>query len=123
MTSRKYAGWAIAITVVLAACLLLLARMTRVPRNVAYVSEEEGGIVEIDLNTLEIVKRVQPPDVAPRGIGLTFDGKYLVAANKDTADASIFETRSLKMLRKIPVGDNPEFIKVPPDGKSMFISY
>jgi YVTN family beta-propeller protein len=123
MTLRKYTGLAVAVIVVVAIAVLLVVRFTSVPRNVAYVSEEEGGIVMVDLNTLEIVKRVHPPDVAPRGIGLTFDGRYLVAANKDTADASIFETRTLQMLRKIPVGDNPEFIKVPPDGKSMFISY
>jgi YVTN family beta-propeller protein len=123
MTLRKYAGLAIAVIVVVAAAVLLVVHFTSVPRNVAYVSEEEGGIVMIDLNTLQIVKRVHPQDVAPRGIGLTFDGRFLVAANKDTADASIFETRTLKMLRKIPVGDNPEFVKVAPDGKSMFISY
>jgi len=123
MTLRRYAAWAIAILVIVAASILLVVRFTTVRRNVAYVSEEEGGIVVIDLNTLEIVRKVQPKDVAPRGIGLTFDGKYLVTANKDTADASVFDTRSLKMIRRIPVGDNPEFVRIGPDGGSMFISY
>jgi len=98
MTLGKYAGWAGVVVVVVAASVLLVARYMGVRTGVAYVSEEEGGIVVIDLKTLEIVKRVQPKDVAPRGIALTFNGKYLVTANKDTADASVFDTRSLKMI-------------------------
>ena len=57
--------------------LLVYVRFVRIPQNVAYVSEEDGGIVVIDLNSLKIVKRVHPKDTAPRGIGITFDGKYL----------------------------------------------
>ena len=87
------------------------------------MSEEDGGIVAIDLNSLKILKRVHPKDTAPRGIGITFDGKYLITANKDTADASVIDTRGLRLLRKIPVGDNPEFVKLSPTGTSVFISY
>lgn len=123
MSLGKYAAWAAVVVVVVAASVLAVARYAGVRTNVAYVSEEEGGIAVIDLKTLQIVKHVQPKDVAPRGIGLTFNGKYLVAADKDTADAAVFDTRSLKVIRKIPVGDNPEFVKIRPDGQSMFISY
>ena len=115
--------WTFAVFVVVIACLVVYVRFVRIPKNVAYVSEEDGGIVVIDLNTLKIVKRVHPKDTAPRGIGITFDGKYLVTANKDTADASVFDTRGLRLVRRIPVGDNPEFVKLNPDGTSAFISY
>lgn len=114
---------AFAVFVVAIACLVLYFRFVRIPTNVAYVSEEGGGIVVIDLNTLEIKKRIQPKDAAPRGISITFDGKYLVTANKDTADATVFDTRGLRQVRRIPVGDNPEFVKMNPSGTSVFISY
>src|SRR6202451_3817422 len=123
MSVRRNFFWTFAIFVVVIAGLLVYVRFIRIPNNVAYVSEEEGGIVVIDLNTLKIVKRVQPKDTAPRGIGVTFDGKYLVTANKDTADASVLDTRGLRLIKKIPVGDNPEFVKLNPSGTSLFVSY
>lgn len=124
MSLRRNFFWTFAVFVVVIACLLVYVRFVKVPKNVAYVSEEEGGIVVINLNTLKVVKRIQPKDTAPRGIGITFDGKYVVTANKDTADASVFDTRGgLRFVRRIPVGDNPEFVKLNPSGTSAFISY
>jgi YVTN family beta-propeller protein len=87
------------------------------------VSEEDGGVSVIDLNTLKVVKRVHPKDVAPRGLGLTFDGKYLFTANKDTADGVVFNTRNLEAIQRIPIGDNPEFVKLHPSGKWLFTSF
>lgn len=123
MSLRGKFFWTFAVFVVAVTCLVVYVRFLRIPRNVAYVSEEDGGISVIDLKTLRVVKRVHPKDTAPRGIGLTHDGKYLVVANKDTADASVFDTRGLRMVRRIPVGDNPEFVKLNPSGTSVFISY
>jgi len=123
MSLRKYAVWAIAVVVVVVLVVLMYLRLTRTPTNVAYVSEEDGGISVIDLGTLQVVKRVHPKDVAPRGIGLTFDGKFLVTANKDTADAAVFDTRRLNLIRRVPVGDNPEFIKIYPTGRWLFTSF
>lgn len=125
MSVRRFAVWVVAAVVVIALGVLVYLRLTRIPTNVAYVSEEDGGISVIDLNRLQVVKRVHPKDVAPRGIGLTFDGRYLVTANKDTADATVFDTRGLRLnlVRRIPVGDNPEFIKMFPTGRWLFTSF
>jgi DNA-binding beta-propeller fold protein YncE len=123
MSLRGKFLWTFAAFVVVIACLLIYVRFVMISKNVAYVTEEDGGIVVIDLNTLKIVKRVHPKDTAPRGIGITFDGKYLVTANKDTGDASVFDTRGLRLVRRVPVGDNPEFVKLNPGGTSAFISY
>jgi hypothetical protein len=35
-------------------------RYLRVPKNVAYVSEEEGGISVIDLSTLKVIRSALP---------------------------------------------------------------
>lgn len=123
MTVRKFVAWVAAIVAIVALGVLVYLRLTRIPTNVAYVSEEDGGISVIDLNRLQVVKRVHPKDVAPRGIGLTFDGQYLVTANKDTADMTVFDTHGLKLVRRIPVGDNPEFIKMFPTGRWLFTSF
>ena len=94
----------------------------QVPTNVAYVSEEGGRISVIDLNSLQIVKTVQPNDVEPRGISLARDGRYLVTANKSTSDITVFDTRDLHLVQRIHVGGNPEFIKIHPNGKWFFVS-
>ena len=122
---RKFALWVLAVAVVVAVCVLLYLHLTRIPTNVAYVTEEDGGISVIDLNKLQVVKRIHPQDVASRGIGLTFDGQYLATANKDTRDMAVFDTRGMKMnlVRRIPVGDNPEFIKMFPNGRWLFTSF
>ncbi len=123
MSLRGKFLWAFAVFAIVIAGVMGYARFIRVPTNVAYVSEEDGGIVSIDLHTLKVLKRVHPKDTAPRGIGITFDGKFLITANKDTADASVIDTRGLRLVRKISVGDNPEFVKLNPAGNSVFISY
>lgn len=123
MSSRKVAVLALAVIVIAGAAGFAYTRYFRIPTNVAYVTEEDGGISIIDLGTLEVVKRIHPQDVAPRGLGLTFDGKYLVTADKDTADAAIIDTRRMKVIRKLHVGDNPEFVKLDPTGQRLFTSY
>ncbi|MGD1211731.1 MAG: beta-propeller fold lactonase family protein [Candidatus Acidiferrales bacterium] len=122
MKPGRFAGWLLLI-VVLGCAGLVYVRFFHIPTNVAYVTEEDGGISVIDLAKLEVVKRIHPPDIAPRGLGLTFDGKYLVTADKDTADAAVFDTRRMRLVRRLHVGDNPEFVKLNPSGTWLFTSY
>lgn len=122
MNLRKLGGWVLLI--ILVACAVIgYLHFFRIPTNVAYVTEEDGGISVIDLNKLEVVKRIHPQDVSPRGLGLTFDGKYLVMADKDTADAAVLDTRRMRLVQRLHVGDNPEFVKLDPNGTWLFISY
>ncbi len=123
MSLGKHAVLVIAALLAFAVCVALYIRFTRTPTNVAYVSEEDGGISVIDLSTLTVVRRVHPKNVAPRGIAVTFDGNYLFTANKDTADATVFKTRGMSLLKRIPVGDNPEFVKIGPSGKWIYTSF
>lgn len=124
MSFRKTGRWLIAVVVVVLAVMIFLwMRYLRVPTNVAYVSEEEGGISVIDLSTLQVIRRVHPEDIAPRGIGVSFDGKYLITSNKDTADVAVFSTPRLRLVRRLHIGDNPEFIKLDPAGDRLFATF
>jgi YVTN family beta-propeller protein len=123
MNSSKVVGWVVALIVIAGAAYFTYTHYFRIPTNVAYVTNEDDGISVIDLNTLQVVKTIHPKDVAPRGEGLTFDGKYLVTADKDTADAAVIDTRRMKVVRKLHVGDNPEFVKIDPTGQWLFTSY
>jgi DNA-binding beta-propeller fold protein YncE len=119
MDSKKIGFWLSVIVGGLAATLLLM-HYWKVPTNVAYVSEEEGGISVIDLGTLKVIRSVHPRDLAPRGIAVTFDGRYLVTSNKNTSDVAVFATPRLRLLRRIHIGDSPEFIKINPAGDRLF---
>jgi YVTN family beta-propeller protein len=109
------------------AAILLWTYHLRVPSNVAYVSEEEGGISVIDLSTLKVIGRVQPSDIAPRGLAVTPDGRYIVTANKNTSDVAVFKTsRStarLSLVQRMRIGDNPEFLKINRAGDRLFATF
>src|ERR1700735_2992329 len=123
MGSKQVRFWLLAVIIIGAAGSLLGARSPKVPTNVAYVSEEEGGISVIDLNTLKVIRSVQPTDVAPRGIAVTFDGKFVITSNKNTSDGAVFTTADLSLVKRIHIGESPEFIKINPPGDRLFATF
>ena len=123
MSSRKTGYWFSAVIVAAVAIALLWMHYLKVPTNVAYVSEEGGGISVVDLSTLKVIRRVQPSDVEPRGLAVTFDGRYVITSNKNTSDVAVFSTPRLRLLRRIHIGDNPEFIKIDPAGDRIFATF
>ena len=124
MGSRRNAVWLSAVIVVaMIGGTFLWTRYLRVPTHVAYVTEEEGGISVLDLRSLKVIRRVQPNDIAPRGIAVTPDGKCLITSNKDTSDIAIFSTPRLRLVRRIHVGHSPEFIKINPAGDRLFATF
>ena len=123
MGSRTIHSWLLAVIIIAPAGRTLGTDSPKVPTNVAYVSEEEGGISVIDLSTLKVIRRVQPSDVAPRGLAVTLDGKYVITSNKNTSDGAIFSTPDLSLLRRIHIGESPEFIKINPAGDRLFATF
>jgi YVTN family beta-propeller protein len=125
MGSRQIRFWLLTVILVGAAELLLGAGSSspKVPTNVAYVSEEEGGISVIDLSTLKVIRKSETSDLEPRGLAVTFDGKYLITSNKNTRDGAVFSTPELRLLRRIPIGESPEFIKINRAGDRVFATF
>ena len=101
---------------------LVSGASAEVPKDVAYVSTEEGVAV-IDLATLEVIKKIDVVGKGARGLGITADGKYLLTANKDTADVSVIDTSAAKVIRRIAVGKNPEFMRIHPGSGQAFVTY
>ena len=124
MTASKNFFWSAMIALAaLVVGLFLWRHFTRVPTDVAYVSEEGGAISIIDLKNLKVIRRVQPEDIAPRGIAVTFDGRYLITSNKNTSDVAVFSTPSLRLLRRLHLGHGPEFVKMNPAGTRLFATF
>jgi YVTN family beta-propeller protein len=81
-------------------------------KGVAYVSNQDGGVTVIDLESMEPKGSVDIGAKGPRGIGVTADGKWLVTANKDDGNISVVDTSGTSGPRFVSIGKNPEFVRV-----------
>ena len=90
-------------------------------KGLAYVSNQDGGVTVIDLATMETKGSIDIGAKGPRGIGVTADGKYLVTANRDDGNISVIDRASGKVEKHIPIGKNPEFVRIL--GDKVYISY
>lgn len=89
--------------------------------GLAYVSNQKGNVTVIDLATFEQVSEIDVGSPGPRGIGVTPDGKLLVTANVDGGDISVIDRESGELLKRIPIGENPEFVRI--RGNHAFVSF
>ncbi len=103
--------------------LYALAETATVPQNVAYVSNEEGGVTVLDLHDFKVIREIPVDGVGPRGIVVTPDGRYVLTANKRTKDVSVIDTVRMEVVRRIPIGTNPEFLRLHPNGYWIFTSH
>lgn len=90
-------------------------------KGVAYVSNQEGGVIVIDLETMETKGSVDVGAKGPRGIGVTADGKWLVTANKDDGNISVVDTTGTSGPKFVIIGKNPEFVRVM--GDRAYVTY
>lgn len=90
-------------------------------RGKAYVSNQDGGVSVIDLNTLTPTTDIDLKADGPRGLAVSDDGKQLIVATRENGSVSIIDTSTNEVIKQIPVGKNPEFVRV--KGNFAFISY
>lgn len=91
-----------------------------VSAGVAYVTSQDAGVSVIDLATMQVVKQLDIKAIAPRGLGITDDGKKLIVATRENESVSVIDTVTGEVLQQIPVGKNPEFVRI--SGNFAYIS-
>lgn len=89
--------------------------------DTAYVTNENGGVSVIDLSKLKVTKEIDVGGRTPRGVGVTDDGAFVLTANKDTNDMSVIDTKTGTLVRRVPLGPGPEFLRV--RGDFAFVTY
>lgn len=107
---KSTAHLALASVTTFGASLALAAAPMAAPT--AYVTSETAGVGVIDLDQMALTKTFAVGDDGPRGLSLTADGKRLLVANKKTADLSEIDTTTGKVVRRVKIGKNPEFVRV-----------
>lgn len=90
------------------------------PAAFAYVTSQDAGVSVIDLATMKVVKQFDVKAKGPRGLGVTDDGKKLIVATRENESISVIDTATGEVLQQIPVGKNPEFVRV--SGNFAYIS-
>jgi YVTN family beta-propeller protein len=90
-------------------------------RGKAYVSNQDGGVSVIDLNTMTSTSNIDVKAEGPRGLAVSDDGKLLIVATRENGSISIIDTATNEVLKQIPVGKNPEFVRV--RGNFAYVSY
>ncbi|MDP3287606.1 MAG: beta-propeller fold lactonase family protein [Methyloversatilis sp.] len=90
-------------------------------QGTAYVSNQEGGISIIDLAKMQVTGEYAVGGKVPRGLGVTDDGKTLVVAVRETGDVALIDTASGKIIKRVKIGKNPEFVRV--RGDMAFVSF
>lgn len=93
---------------------------TNFAKNVAYVTNQKGGVSVIDLGTMQVIGQIDVKAEDPRGIGVTEDGKLLITANKD-GNITVVNTDTREVVKQIEVGKNPEFVRI--KGNLAFVSF
>lgn len=112
----------VAATVAFAALCVSLSPPTRAAETgVAYVSTA-SGLAVIDLARLEVARTVNLPS-AVRGLAVTPDGKYVLAAAEASGDVAVIDSTNLSVIRRVPIGKNPEFMRMQPDGAKAYVTF
>lgn len=107
--------------VTLAVGLAFNVNASAAERGKAYVSNQDGGVSVIDLNTLTTTGSIDVKGEGSRGLAVTDDGKLLVVATRENGSISVIDTATNEVVKQIPVGQNPEFVRV--RGNFAFVSY
>jgi 40-residue YVTN family beta-propeller repeat len=97
------------------------AHANEADRGKAYVSNQDGGVTVIDLNTHTSTGTIDVKGEGPRGLAISEDGKQLIVATRENGSISVIDTATNEVIKQIPVGKNPEFVRV--RGKFAFVSY
>jgi len=102
---------------------VLAATAPALAEGTVYVTNQGGGVTLLDAAKLMPEATIELKDNDPRGLAVTPDGKYLLTANQKTGDVAVIDTATRKVVRRVPIGKNPEFLRVLPDGSKAFVTY
>lgn len=107
----------------LSAAVLAATAMPAQAAGTIFVTNQGGRVTLLDAAKLVPEKSIDLKDSDPRGLAVTPDGKYLLTANQKTGDVAVIDTANLHVVRRIPIGKNPEFMRILPGGGKAFVTY
>ena len=98
--------------IALAAALIVAASAAHAAAPLAYVTSEKAGVGVIDLDQMTLTQTFPVGADGPRGLSLNADGTRLLVANKNTDDLAVIDTATGKVVKRVKIGKNPEYVRV-----------
>src|SRR3954452_1930164 len=98
--------------IALTAALIVAASTAHAAAPLAYVTSEKAGVGVIDLDRMTLVKTFPVGADGPRGLSLNENGTRLLVANKNAGDLAVIDTASGKVVKRVKIGKNPEYVRV-----------
>lgn len=105
----------------LAVAFVLAAGAAYAATPKAYVTSEKAGVGVIDLKQMTLSKTFPVGADGPRGLSLNASGTLLLVANKNTSDLAAIDTRTGKVVHRVKIGKNPEYVRV--HGRYAYVTY
>lgn len=84
------------------------------PPGVFYITNQKGPVSIYSLADYSKIGEINVGE-GGRGVGITDDGQLLAVAVQATDDMAIIDLATSKVIRRAPVGENPEYIRVQGD--------
>lgn len=81
-------------------------------KGLAYISNQNGKVTVLDLETMQTKGELSVGAAGPRGLGITSDGKLLITANKGDSNISIVDISGATPPKLVNIGKNPEFVRI-----------
>jgi YVTN family beta-propeller protein len=94
------------------ACSMLASGAAHAAAPIAYVTSERAGVGVIDLDKMTLEKTFSIGGSGPRGLSLNEDGTRLIVAGKNTGELVAIDTRTGKVVERVKIGRNPEYVRV-----------
>lgn len=109
--------------------LLLYAAVSGSPRGGPNVDERTlppperslDGIAVVDLSGARMLRKLEAGN-DPETVAVSPDGRLLIIANEDAAEASLLEAATGHVVARLPVGIEPEGVQFTPDGRLVYVT-
>ena len=122
MNRSMYVVLAVVANVAFAAFCTSLSQSARAAETGAAYVSTASGLAVIDLGRLEVTRTLDLPSPV-RGLAVTPDGKYVLAAGQASGDVAVIDSASLSVVRRVPIGKNPEFMRMQSDGAKAYVTF
>ena len=109
-----------ALKFLLLSAALLVQTAYAANKPIAFVSFSKGFVSIYQLDDMSKIADIEVGDGA-RGMGISDDGKTLAVAVKSAGELLLIDVDTRKVIKRIAVGKNPEFVRVLND--KAFVAY
>jgi YVTN family beta-propeller protein len=82
----------------------------------------DGGVSVIDVSTKKVTQTIDVQTKRSNRLKFTPDGKHVLISDLEGGDLVIVDTTTRKLVKRVPMGKQPEGILIVPDGSRAYVA-